>query len=86
MCKNVFDNVLWTCAHCERWWLSQWLAPENWRLVKLTAVSKLPLEMSHAPAWHVSGPDPSVCPECGATMTLQEQGQQQPAILTMTLS
>lgn len=86
MTVNAFDNLLWTCAHCERWWLSQRVSSSSWRLVKLAAFSQLPLELGHAPAWLVSGPDPSVCPECGTTMVVQENGRLQPDMLQIIRS
>lgn len=62
---------LWICANCDLWWSCEPGAEaQTWRLFKLSnAVQPAQEHPSSAPAWKVTGPDPSVCPECGHRMT-----------------
>ena len=69
--------TVWHCRTCASWWCSEPTRDKDtWRLVQLPE-----LKIGAAP-WQqvgseylVAGPDPSVCPECGTTMT----GQATPA-------
>lgn len=70
--KTQIAVALWTCDHCQVWWISQAAeAPQTWRLFRLDKVDS-PKWVSMPPAWKVTGPDPSICPECGTMMSEQD--------------
>jgi hypothetical protein len=72
--------ALWVCDGCTLWWISQETeAPQTWRLVPL-AEPDSPRWSSMPSAWIVAGPDPSVCPQCGTSMS--EHALPNPDVLT----
>ncbi|NJN93352.1 MAG: hypothetical protein HC875_04310 [Anaerolineales bacterium] len=63
------DLHLWRCDRCKLWWYSEPTAPNFWRLIRLADPVLDPLWQMRCPGYKVFGPNPSVCPECAATMT-----------------
>lgn len=61
--------TLWCCDCCTQWWISQPAGSHVWRLFRLFKFPNASLEIGKCPVWKVSGPDPSVCPECGMKMS-----------------
>jgi hypothetical protein len=71
-------EVLWCCNRCNVWWISQPMgAFQTWRLIPLVELADVPSQRNRPPAWQVCGPDPSVCPECGMTMSRQRLATQE---------
>jgi hypothetical protein len=67
--KVKTTTALWVCDGCTLWWISQAAEePQTWRLFPL-AEPDSPRWSSMPPAWKVTGPDPSVCPQCGTRMS-----------------
>lgn len=72
--KTQTGTALWCCQQCSIWWGSQLAEePETWSLFRLHKPLTNPLLWpDEAPAWKIAGPDPSVCPQCGAVMMKRE--------------
>ena len=67
--NNKHPKFLWHCRPCTLWWLSEETEiPSTWRLIRLTEIENTADLLTKAPAWLVSGPSPSICPECGQEM------------------
>lgn len=60
--------TLWCCDYCTLWWISQPARSHVWRLFRLSKFPNPSIEIGKCPVWKVSGPDASVCPECGTKM------------------
>lgn len=67
--KSQSTLTLWSCDYCTRWWISQPVGSQVWRLFRLSKFPNSSLDIGKCPVWKVSGPDPSVCPECGMKMS-----------------
>jgi len=68
--KSQSTLALWCCDYCTLWWICQPTTESNvWRLFRLSKFPNPSLEIGKCPVWKVSGPDASVCPECGSTMS-----------------
>ena len=66
------NSSLWRCNGCQAWWVCEPIAqPQTWQLIFLADITNPLVGISQCPAWEVSGPDPSVCPDCGQRMVKQ---------------
>lgn len=62
-------TALWLCHRCDAHWASEETAqPYTWRLFRLAERPLKAFFDGRAPTWLVSGPDPSLCPDCGIRM------------------
>ena len=64
--------LLWYCNKCNLWWVSEPTGqPHTWVLIRLAEPVLDPAWKTRCPGWAITGPDPSICPECLTKMVTQ---------------